>query len=138
MGRNGFQYYSPLGMLFSVIYLIGSLKLENLYTRTTFLWHHQIWRHNMTFWHFFTLKMINTPIQGSVQSLVRKCAKSANLPWMTDFKVIWPQRDKLYYFILVQKVQWLLLNTDSNLLISSNIWNNSSLMRKYIGMDFRT
>ena len=30
---------------------------------------------------FFTLKMIKTPIQGSVQSLARKCAKSAiNLP----------------------------------------------------------
>ena len=36
--------------------------------------------------------MIKTPIQGSVQSLVKKCAKSANLPLMTDFKVVWPQR----------------------------------------------
>ena len=30
------------------------LKLENLYT--TFLWRHQIWRHNMTFWHFLLWK----------------------------------------------------------------------------------
>ena len=37
--------------------------------------------------------MIKTPIHGSVQSLVTKCAKSANLPSMADFKVAWPQRE---------------------------------------------
>ena len=37
--------------------------------------------HNVTFFFtFFTLAMIKTPIQVSVQSLVRKCAKSAKLP----------------------------------------------------------
>ena len=41
---------------------------------------------------FFILEMIKTRIQGSVQSLVRKCAESANLPQMTDFKVTWPRR----------------------------------------------
>ena len=41
---------------------------------------------------FFILEMIKTRIQGSVQSLVRKCAESANLPQMTDFKGTWPRR----------------------------------------------
>ena len=33
-----------------------------------------------------------TAIQGSVHSLIEKCAKYSNLPSMTIFKVVWPQR----------------------------------------------
>ena len=71
--------------------IFGGLKLENLYT--TFLWHHQTWRHNMTFWHFCTLEMIKIRIQGSVQSLVREYTESANLHLQT-FKVILPRSEK--------------------------------------------
>ena len=58
--------------------IFGRFKLENFYN--PFLWRHQIWRHNMIFWHRFSRQKIRTPIQGSVQSFVRKSSKSANLP----------------------------------------------------------
>ena len=68
--------------------IFGRLKLENFYN--PFLWRHQIWCHNMIFWHRFSLQMIKTPIQGSVQSFGRKSSKSANLPLMTHFGALWP------------------------------------------------
>ena len=57
--------------------IFGRLKLENFYN--PLLWRHQIWRHNMIFWHRFSLQMIKTPIQGSVQSFVRKKFKECKL-----------------------------------------------------------
>ena len=39
--------------------------------------------------------MIKTPIQGSVQSFVRKSSKSANLPLMTHFGALWPHCETL-------------------------------------------
>ena len=38
--------------------------------------------------------MIKTPIQGSVQSFVRKSSKSANWPLMTHFGALWPHCGK--------------------------------------------
>ena len=35
--------------------MFGGLKLENFYT---FLWRHQIWRHNIRFWHFLLSKWL--------------------------------------------------------------------------------
>ena len=68
-----------------------SLKLENL------VYHVFVTSSNMTSQYdiltFSTLEIIKTRIQGSVQSLVRKCSESANLPYMTDFKVIWSRCD---------------------------------------------
>ena len=54
--------------------MFGGLKLQNL--------------------RFFTLEKINTSIQSKVQSLVRNCTNSANLPWMINYKVVWSQRDE--------------------------------------------
>ena len=79
--------------------IFGRLKLENFYN--PFFWRHQIWRHNMIFWHRFSLQMIKTPIQGSAQSFVRKSSKSGNLPLMTHFGALWPQCVNLSYSSLL-------------------------------------
>ena len=63
MARNGFQLESPNHALSDDIF--HGLKYDDLYL--TISWRH----HNMTFSIFFTLEMIKTPIQASVQSLVK-------------------------------------------------------------------
>ena len=67
----------PSSCSFRWYFIFGGWKLENL--NTTFFWPHQMWRHNMTFWHFFHSWNDQDNYPRQCAKFGKKCAKSANL-----------------------------------------------------------